>query len=513
MIMLHKYKWFYSRRFYLYLFSEKMKTDVKKIKASFLCLLFALVISSFFIISKINPIFYFKEIIKYSFTGKINNVIYWDKTLLWWAIYIIAGLTILLPLKGNMFNLGTSGVILFSGTTFISIALLILKDDSRWLFLQNNKFYLIFLLFFACCLTGGLFMFLISILKIYFFIHEVVSCILINWIVWYFIKWYFISSKLSNYFYDGSNNGTKIYNSDIINLKINDYTFIVPLILAFSLIILIWIFLKKTTFGYKLNVICKNRNVAKYAGINEKKYIFFNLTLTGIISGILAFIIFMTVENGILFSNDLLPSIGFEGITISLISQNNPIALIFIAFFWSIIKTGSVSGQIYKIPIHITDLMFAITIYSTAIFSLFLKFNFWFHIKSLFYTILNKKRRKIFKLNLKKIFQLLFIKKKMKKALFLLKNLKNYINKEYQNNNKNQILKRKFLNYWREKNIIHGNYIDLYIYEKINYINEKVKEKVKEKRKELKTKFENKVNFLINKERKELTILKKNVNF
>lgn len=55
------------------------------------------------------------------------------------------------------------------------------------------------------------------------------------------------------------------------------------ILIAIIAVILIWILLNKTTFGYELKAVGFNRDASKYAGINEKKSIILSMILTSLI--------------------------------------------------------------------------------------------------------------------------------------------------------------------------------------------------------------------------------------
>lgn len=57
------------------------------------------------------------------------------------------------------------------------------------------------------------------------------------------------------------------------------------ILLAIAAVLIIWVILNKTTFGYELKAVGFNRDASRYAGINEKRNIIMSMVIAGAIAG------------------------------------------------------------------------------------------------------------------------------------------------------------------------------------------------------------------------------------
>ena len=59
----------------------------------------------------------------------------------------------------------------------------------------------------------------------------------------------------------------------------------IGIILAIVVSIVMWVILKKTTFGYELKACGNNRDAAMYAGISAKKNVVLSMVISGALAG------------------------------------------------------------------------------------------------------------------------------------------------------------------------------------------------------------------------------------
>ena len=343
--------WFLKRWSRLYLGSKEMNSSLTKFKGSLFSIIFGLIIACFVIIgSGQNAFTYFQLLLTYAFTSwPVNN---WDNTLVWWAIYIVAGLALVISFCSGMFNIGVAGQMLAAGAVVITIG--VRYDLSQPLAIITALF--------AGVLAAILVALVTVLLKVFFNVHEVVTSILLNWTIWYLVKWLF---KINKDLYD-ADHGTSVNIHDSMNMSINGYNCILPLLISIILIITVWFLLKKTTLGYKIRTVGLNPFAAVYSGINHKKYCITSFVISGALAGVMAVIYYIAKNPSISFLTDDLPSIGFDSIAVALVGQINSIGVVSSAFLWGLIKSGGSIGSILTLPSATGDIIFGVIIYSAA---------------------------------------------------------------------------------------------------------------------------------------------------
>ncbi len=220
-------------------------------------------------------------------------------------------------------------------------------------------------------------------LKAYRNVNEVISGIMLNWIMLYLTNTILGGSKTKDIASPytlklPSSGGIKIPSAGLNALFANNKTVTIAIPLAIIFAIVIWVILSKTKFGYELRATGFNKDAAKYAGMKEKQNIIVTLAIGGALAGIGATFLFLTGYQEWSTTQSSVPSMGFNGIAATFLGGLHPIGTIFASFFIQSITDGGalINKSIY--PSQISDLISSIIIYLCG-FVLFFKYaiNTW----------------------------------------------------------------------------------------------------------------------------------------
>ena len=248
----------------------------------------------------------------------------------YWTPMIFAALAVAVALKAGLFNIGVSGQMLAAG--FIAS----ITVGYSTLAAPIAKPLVIILCFVVGSLVGGL----IGFLKHKFNINEVVSSIMLNYIVEY-VTAFFIYTKYVDPVSRQSKNISEAARLTLKNVPIGELKGDIPLgiILAIIVAFIIKYVFDKTTFGYELKAIGFNGNASKYAGINVGK----NMVIAMMISGGLAGLAGATYYLGYFCSMQpkVLAAMGYDAIAVSLLGNSNPTGILASSFLINIINKGS----------------------------------------------------------------------------------------------------------------------------------------------------------------------------
>jgi simple sugar transport system permease protein len=141
--------------------------------------------------------------------------------------------------------------------------------------------------------------------------------------------------------------------------------------IAIIAVIIIWIILNKTTFGFKLKAVGLSPSAAEYAGINTKLKITQSMMIAGALSGLAGATHVMGVSKNIavLATHE---GYGFDGIAVSLIGFNNPIGVFISGFFLGAIKySGPKLQSSLEAPSELIGIMIGSIIFFIAIPKIF----------------------------------------------------------------------------------------------------------------------------------------------
>ena len=216
-------------------------------------------------------------------------------------------------------------------------------------------------------------------LKAYRNVNEVISGIMLNWIMLYLTNMVLSSKKVkdpaSPYTIKlaTGNKSALIPSAGLNKLFSNNTTVTIAIPLAIIAAIIIWMILAKTKFGYELKATGYNKEAAKYAGMKEKKNIIVTLAIGGALAGMGAAFLFLTGYQEWSTTQTSVPGMGFNGIAATFLGGLHPIGTIFASFFIQSITDGGalINKSIY--PSQISDLISSIIIYLCG-FVLFFKF-------------------------------------------------------------------------------------------------------------------------------------------
>lgn len=279
-----------------------------------------------------NPAeFYINLIVKPLTTQRgIGNIL----GMLSWIIPV--GLSFLVAFKAGLFNIGMPGQMLFSGFIGIMFAL----NGMPWPVVLP-----------IMIIMGALYGAIPGVLKAFLNVHEVVTCIMLNWISVYVFRLFIMGSSFQDALKTGTNSvaGTgaslkasfldKIFPMSNINLGI---------FFALILVAVVWFIFKFTRFGFQLKVTGINRRAAKANGINEKFVMISGFAFAGALAAVGAAALYLGIQEKVMIP--FAPQgEGFQGIVVSLLAWANPIALIFSSTLMSIFNAGrflAVSGPI-----------------------------------------------------------------------------------------------------------------------------------------------------------------------
>ena len=246
---------------------------------------------------------------------------------------LFAALAVATALKSGVLNIGVAGQMLFGG---FMATVLVGYIDVLSPFIGRPLTFLVAAVF------GGLLGAFIGFLKYKYNVNEVVSSIMTNFIVMHIVS-FFINSRYLDFMTRQSREinpaaRLTLANTTFENLRLR---MDIPLGLIVALIAccLIWFMFAKTKIGFELRAVGLNKEAARYAGINVGSRIVFAMFLSGVLAGMAGATYYLGLYASI--PPRALPSLGFDGIAVSLLGANNPFAIILAALIITIINAGS----------------------------------------------------------------------------------------------------------------------------------------------------------------------------
>ena len=340
---------------------------VQSLIASLLCIVLGMLIG-YIVLLFINPtgageaiVTVMKNFLNYNRAD--TQLKYLGNTLVKTAPLLMCALSILFAYKVGLFNIGAAGQYCAGVALSLYAAL-----GLGWSWLPC-----MLLAIAAGCAMGAI----VGLLKAYCNVNEVISGIMLNWIMLYTANMILANVKepTSPYTIQMRSFGSAAVLPTLgLDKLFNDNTYVTLAIpLAIILAIVVDVVLNKTRFGYELRATGNNKFAAKYCGMAEKRNIILTLVIAGALSGLGASLLYQSGYEQWQVTASSVPAMGFNGIAATFLGGLNPIGTIFASFFIQNITSGGayVDKTIYCS--QISDLISAIIIYLCG-FVLFMKY-------------------------------------------------------------------------------------------------------------------------------------------
>jgi simple sugar transport system permease protein len=275
----------------------------------------------------------------------------------------MTGLSVGFAFKTGLFNIGSSGQFTFGAFAAIYIGV-------KWTFLPPEIHWLAALL--GAMAAGAVWGMGPGLLKAFANVNEVITSIMMNYIGMYLVNMLIVKT-----IYDPLKNQTrpiaktailpkagldKLFNANNLNIGI---------LIAVLFVIIMYILLHKTTFGYELKACGQNKEASRYAGINEKKSIILAMTIAGALSGIGGGLLYLSGSGKYIHVLDVLAPEGFSGISVALLGMSHPIGILFAGLFIAHITVGGFNIQLYSFVPEVINMIIAAIIYCGAFALLF----------------------------------------------------------------------------------------------------------------------------------------------
>jgi ABC-type uncharacterized transport system permease subunit len=268
---------------------------------------------------------------------------------------LLVGLGIVIAFRANVINIGGEGQIILGALagTWFSLAF---RDWPGWLLIPATML--------SGFLAGGMWGFIPGILKARLGVNEILSTVMMN----------AIALQLMNYLLRGPMmdpielaKGTFLAQSERLPESVW-LPRLVPqtqlhtgAILAIVLAVAVYIFLWRTTIGYRIRAVGLNPDAARYAGIRVPFYQALSLTLAGGFAGLAGVIEVIGVQHRLL--QGISSGYGFSGIVAALFGGLHPLGAIPASFLFGGLLVGADKMQrAVQVPSALIDTLLGLIV-------------------------------------------------------------------------------------------------------------------------------------------------------
>jgi simple sugar transport system permease protein len=266
--------------------------------------------------------------------------------------FIFAGLAVALGFQGGLFNIGVEGQLLVGALSAVYVG---------YSFPGLPIYVHLPMSLMAGFIGGAIWGAIPGLLKAYTGGHEVITTIMMNWIIISLSAWLLKvggpmsrgdlpitpevlpSAQIPQFF---STQGNRFHGG-----------FFLALLVAF----LVYWLLYKSIKGFEIRMLGSNFKAAVYSGINVKHLWVFVMALSGALAGLGGTVQALAIDRwvGMGFSGGM----GFDSIALALLGRSHPVGVVLAAILFGTLRNGATRMQsVARVPIDIITIVQALVI-------------------------------------------------------------------------------------------------------------------------------------------------------
>lgn len=286
---------------------------------------------------KVNPI----EAYKALWDGAFGSSNAFAETLVKATPLLLVGLGICISFRGDVINIGGEGQMIV-GAIFATWVGLNVTGLPGWLVITLSML--------AGFLGGGIWGGIPGVLKAYFSVNEILSTVMMNAIAVQLMNFLLRGPMIDPLQADLASKIPQTARLENIFLlpRLAPTRLHLGALIAVILAILVYIFLWRTTLGYRIRAVGQNPFASKYAGIKVQRYVVLALLLSGAFSGLAGATQVFGVNYRMITDGSaagFTGGAGFNGIVAALFGQLHPILTIPASILFGALLVGANTMQ------------------------------------------------------------------------------------------------------------------------------------------------------------------------
>ena len=325
--------------------------NIRYIGSLLLSIVLAFIICGFILlIAGYNPVSTYRAM----WSGAFDSMRHVGDFLEYAMVLCVCGLACVLGARVGIFNVGGEGQLLLGAILACQVGIW-MEGTSRWIVIPAAAA--------AAMAAGGFYAFIPGWLKVKQKVDEVITTIMMN----------SIAAYLCQYLAKGPwKNANK--NMVAATGKLNaEYWFsglikrsnLTTAIIAGAVISLaVWYVMQKTATGYEMRITGSNPRFAFFSGLKTDKIVILGMVVSGMMCGLVGMFRVYGVEH--LYRASISNDYYFEGLTVAMISQYNPVTVSFLSLFFAVLKIGAQGIELIGIPSQIYLIIQTVIIFFMA---------------------------------------------------------------------------------------------------------------------------------------------------
>lgn len=277
------------------------------------------------------------------FEGAFGDPKAWARTIRKMCPFILTGLSVATAFKAGLFNIGASGQFIMGTVASVAVGI----------HFEGTPAYIhLPLALLAGIAAGALWGAIPGILKVTTGAHEVIVTIMLNYIGANFAGWTVYAGGTQGQtpgpLWDRTA-GAISETPDIFASAQIPWLFGPPYRIHYGIILAVlaalfisWL-IYKTIIGFEIRTVGQNSKAARYAGVHVNWSVVLAMMLAGALAGMAGGIETLGLNHK--FAPEFGGGVGFDGITVALLAQSNPLGVIVSALLMAALDSGGATMQ------------------------------------------------------------------------------------------------------------------------------------------------------------------------
>jgi ABC-type uncharacterized transport system permease subunit len=186
-------------------------------------------------------------------------------------------------------------------------------------------------------------------------VNEIISTLMLNFVAIQVVNWLVrgpLQEETNTFPRSRTIPGSALWPELIHNTSLGYDLFV-----ALAMIVVVWVVMSNTTFGFRLRVTGANEQAALYAGVRTTRVIVAALVLSGGLAGLAGSSLILGGETASM-SDNFSASLGFTGIVVALLARNSPWGVLPAALLFAALRQG---GGLMEARVGISSALVLIT--------------------------------------------------------------------------------------------------------------------------------------------------------
>ena len=294
-----------------------------------------------------NPLFAYGEL----FSGAFGSSYSIARTLRWFTLYLLLGTSAAVAFGGDVFNIGIDGQ-LYMGAMATAVVGLFCAD------LPAVILYPLCII--VGVVAGALWAMIAGVLNLKFHANMVVITLMMNYVATLFTT-YCIHYPLHEYSNTVTRMTNEISEKAFLGVLVPGTQLTTALFYAIFILIVFGVWINKTSVGFEIRIMGKNKNFARVMGVSIEKRTVLLMGVSGGIAGLAGALEIMGIQH--CFMEEFVNGVGFDGMVVTMLAGNSFALLPVAALFMGVIESGSTALEMFaNINRSITDILTGIII-------------------------------------------------------------------------------------------------------------------------------------------------------